>query len=62
MLLRSNSVGNGRITGVQRLMDGGSIPPSSTNGKASNVRNARFRARWFIVDRYARWYSLRCFP
>ena len=30
MLLRSNSVGNGRITGVQRLMDGGSIPPSST--------------------------------
>ena len=31
MLLRSNSVGNGRITGVQRLMDGGSIPPSSTS-------------------------------
>jgi len=30
-LLRSDNVGNGRITGVQRLMDGGSIPPSSTN-------------------------------
>jgi hypothetical protein len=30
-LLRSDNVGNGRITGVQRLMDGGSIPPSSTS-------------------------------
>jgi len=31
VLLRSDNVGNGRITGVQRLMDGGSIPPSSTS-------------------------------
>jgi hypothetical protein len=30
VVLRSTDVGNGRITGAQRLMDGGSIPPSST--------------------------------
>ena len=31
MLLRQPYSGNGRIRVVHRLMDGGSIPPSSTN-------------------------------
>jgi len=31
--LRQRQNGNGRITGARRLMDGGSIPPSSTNAK-----------------------------
>jgi len=30
-MLRQRQNGNGRITGARRLMDGGSIPPSSTN-------------------------------
>ena len=29
-MLRQRQNGNGRITGARRLMDGGSIPPSST--------------------------------
>jgi uncharacterized protein YciI len=39
MVLRSTDVGNGRITGAHRLMDGGSIPPSSTNFSASDGFN-----------------------
>ena len=31
-MLRQRQNGNGRITGARRLMDGGSIPPSSTIG------------------------------
>ena len=35
-MLRQHQSGDGRITGAQRLMDGGSIPPSSTMDAVRN--------------------------
>ena len=38
-MLRQHHSGDGRITGAQRLMDGGSIPPSSTSSDTLDVMN-----------------------
>jgi len=38
-VLRQHHSGDGRITGAQRLMDGGSIPPSSTSSDTLGAMN-----------------------
>ena len=53
-MLRQRQNGNGRITGARRLMDGGSIPPSSTI-----YMTARYRRRSLVLANHSVPYSSR---